>query len=356
MTDADRRSHDKILRRGEPRRRIEAEIIRRRGIQPNAVVHRLCLRREHLTVCRAEDRHESLCTLFEGNDGIFCRRLRAHDVECEVSADIVCQPRRTADRLHQPAFVPVDLLLRVRPDIVTRRDMLRDRQELFEKHGRRRRQAAGRTAHAAECIGRVVGLARRPRETGERLLCQCRGRYIQRDRHLEEIQRVALHNERVRIAPERRIGPREHLPCGGLDRPAAKRALPAEGSIFRIAVCEEVLCGQDIRTLRFWRLLPIGGKTHKEIIIVGTALRALKEVLEERISTRIVLPECAEIVRHAGLLSIYEGALCPPAAAGKRINLSAQKTLRYLRTPGQNRALADKRMRAAPCRPARGPL
>ena len=89
VPEADRRPDNKVLCRGESRIFIQSEIIRRCGIQPDIVIHRLCLRREHLPVRCAKDGDDCLCTRLDGDCGLLRRTLCTHDVKGKIPADIV---------------------------------------------------------------------------------------------------------------------------------------------------------------------------------------------------------------------------------------------------------------------------
>ena len=61
---------------------------------------------------------------------------------------------------------------------------------------------------------------------------------------------------------------------------------------------EQVLRRENIRALTHGLCLPIGGESGKKVLVVGVLLRPREEVVKERRSLLIVVPEYAEIVAH----------------------------------------------------------
>ena len=89
VSEADRCSDNEVLCRREYSIFIQSEIIRRCGIQPDIVIHRLCLRREHLSVRCAKDGDNRLRSRLDGDVRFLRRTRRTHNVEGEIPADIV---------------------------------------------------------------------------------------------------------------------------------------------------------------------------------------------------------------------------------------------------------------------------
>ena len=175
--------------------------------------------------------------------------------------------------MHQPALVPVYLLFRVSTDVIMRCNMLRDGQELLEEDRRLCGQPlCGCVAHTAQGIGSIVRLARCAREASQRLLRQSRSRHVQRDGYMEEVQRIALHDECICIPAACSIGAGEYIPDARLDRPSAKGTLSADDGRLCVAICEQIFCRKDVRIGGVCILLTICGKQCEEIIIVCTTL------------------------------------------------------------------------------------
>ena len=64
---------------------------------------------------------------------------------------------------------------------------------------------------------------------------------------------------------------------------------------------KQIARGEDVRTLRVRRSLPIGGKLREEIIVVCAVLCAVEEIVKERRGVLIIVPEYRKIVLHFSL-------------------------------------------------------
>ena len=120
VSETNWRTDNNVCVGAEVCRLIQTEKIRRRRIQTDVVAYRLRLCRERLSVRRAVDRNNCLRTLCDVNAHISRCACAAHDVEREVSTDVLGKPRHASDRVHQPSFVAIYLLIRVCADVVMR--------------------------------------------------------------------------------------------------------------------------------------------------------------------------------------------------------------------------------------------
>ena len=121
---------------------------------------------------------------------------------------------------------------------------------------------------------------------------------------MEEVQRIPLHDERIRIAPARRISTGEHVPDTRFDGAAAESALCAGGGIRCVTAMKQILSGKDIRMNSIPLCPPIGGKLGEKVIVVFFFFRACEEIVKEIIGARVVPPEYREIVLHRAVLSL----------------------------------------------------
>ena len=196
-------------------------------------------------------------------------------------------------------LVSEHLLLCVGSDIVRRRDVLGDGQELRKEHGGLCLQPRlWRVMHSAQRIGGVVRLSGRDGQTIECLLCQHRGGEVERDRDVKEVQCVALHDESICMASCRVIGMAEDRPDRRLGGTHPKGALPAGDGIRRVTVCEKILRREDIGVRRIPARLAVRGELHEKVVIVGILLRACEEIVKEPLRIFIVAPERRELVWH----------------------------------------------------------
>ena len=83
-----------------------------------------------------------------------------------------------------------------------------------------------------------------------------------------------------------------------MERAQAKGTFRAYGSIFCVAICEEILRCKDIGVCCIPARLPVHGELHEKVVVVGLLLRACEETIKERRSLLVVVPEYAEIVAH----------------------------------------------------------
>ena len=207
----------------------------------------------------------------------------------------------------------MQLLLRVDTDIVGRRDVGRDREKFVRKGGRAPAESVLRiVAHTCHSERRIICFAHRKGQAFQRILVEHLGRDIQRNRHVVKVREIALHDERIRIASDCRIGAREYGPERMADRSAAKGTFPAEERSLRIVMVDEVLRGKDVRVRLISVVLPIDGKLREEIIVVGVFLHTFEEIVKERTGAVIVLPEYREIVRHNVLSRVQHTRLLLP--------------------------------------------
>ena len=233
------------------------------------------------------------------NRCLLWRTRTAHDVKGEIPADIFGKSRRIANGIHQPVLVSEHLLLCVGSDIVRRRDVLGDGQELRKEHGGLCLQPhLWRVAHSAQRIGGVVRLSGRDGQTVERLLRQHRGGEVERDRDVKEVQCVALHNESICMASCLLIGMAEDRPDRRLGGTHPKGALPAGDGILRIPIGKEILRREDIGVRRIPTRLAVRGELREKVVIVGVLLRPREEIVKEPLRIFIVVPERRELVWH----------------------------------------------------------
>ena len=154
---------------------------------------------------------------------------------------------------------------------------------------------------------RVARHIRRHGEAAERLIT----RTIPRKGGAERILRgspldISPDCERIAFASERTVCSGENVPHGEIQWAFLKGTLPAECGVLRIAAREEVECGKDIRTLTCGGSLPIGGKYGEKVVVEGVPLRTRQQIAEKFVSTYVVAPEYAEIVRHVTVLSFAQ--------------------------------------------------
>ena len=83
---------------------------------------------------------------------------------------------------------------------------------------------------------------------------------------------MSLHGSRIAFAPECFVGGGEELPDLSVEWAPCAGTLCAYGGVFRIAVMEQVLRGENIRALTRGRCLTIGGELHEKVVVVGALL------------------------------------------------------------------------------------
>ena len=83
---------------------------------------------------------------------------------------------------------------------------------------------------------------------------------------------MALHGGRIAFAPECFVGGGEELPDLSVERAPCAGTFCTHGGVFRIAVMEEILRGENIRALTCGRCLTIGGKLCEKVVVVGALL------------------------------------------------------------------------------------
>ena len=83
-----------------------------------------------------------------------------------------------------------------------------------------------------------------------------------------------------------------------MERAQTKGTFRAGDSIFCVAICEKILCGEDVGVCSIPIRLPIGGESGEKLVVVGVLLRPREETIKEGRSLLVVVPEYAEIVAH----------------------------------------------------------
>ena len=77
-----------------------------------------------------------------------------------------------------------------------------------------------------------------------------------------------------------------------------KGTFRADNGVLCISIREKILRREDVGVCRIPARLAVRGELYEKVVVVGVLLRACEEVVKERRSPLVVVPECAEIVAH----------------------------------------------------------
>ena len=225
--------------------------------------------------------------------------LRAHQIKDKVACGEVPDALCITNVLQLPCLIALLPLLRVDTDIVGAVVIFGCGEKLAGKE----------PVHRGDACLWIIGCAcgerherRMRQDDGQAVKCLLRDRFmrvvIHRDWHIGEPVGVALHEECVSIAAERLAGTREHLEDRRLERAQTKGAFRADNGVLCISIREKILRGEDVGVCRIPARLAVRGELYEKVVVVGVLLRACEEVVKERRSPLVVVPECAEIVAH----------------------------------------------------------
>ena len=345
MPDRDRRAHEKIVVRGKRGVFGQTEEVGCRGVERCILLHSFGFDVQLLERHRADDGQNTLSDAV--NFGASGGAAHTHDVVDEFSADVEGETLCRLDRLQEPCLVALLFLLRICGDVVGRTMDVRRGDKLTGKNTFSRAQPLfGLPAHAAERHRCIARLSHGNRQAIEYFWGQRAARYIRRERErtVQQLRRIRLHDNRIGIACRRCVCTAKHRPDRRLDRAQAKGTFRADDGAFCISICEKILRGEDVGVCGIPSRLPIGGELHEEVVVAGILLRTCEEIIKERRSLLVIAPKCAEIVAHN---------ISFPFRAVRRTTWGVQhasraRTPRCLRSRGRSHGHADRRISADP--------